>query len=697
MAIITISQIKHRRGVLGSDPMPQLASAEVGWAVDQQELYIGNGTISEGAPATGNTKILTEHSNLIALLSDYTYAGPFSGATMQTGASPGTPVSRSFSERYDDSVNVRGFGATGDGATDDLPALERAIFEHTLEQPLSNRYWTTIYVPAGTYRITSPLRLPSHVRLVGDGQGSTIISLDTSSTSVLEIIKMTDPNTLSDVFPTDIHVTGINFKATQDVSHGAIIGDASAITFTDVGFSGSRIDTTVIGTNNCAVLFNNITRPTDGITFNDCSFTGATYGVATGVPNAINNRQDITDVTINHSVFYDLFKGITLGREVDNLFPWPSQWRVTGCIFDVITTHGIHLFKTSKFTSGMNHFRDVGNAQVATPTTPCVVFGDFGAGSPLTTPLDLEAYQGNYSIGDTFDRTDADNAIVLRIKSNCLNSYIIDPSDIRYGTLQVEPGRLIRLVDNTAVAASTGITIDSSIYQGAVIDYQLNRGPDLRRTGTITLGMGDTTHNMTEDYTEVDPVGITFSSSYAAGVATINYISTDDTNDCVLSYSLRHLTCVAATPPVPTAPSLSLTFLKGMQGGFDTFADAFTLVGTIDPLLTEFTVLGYQSNSGINPPSIPPAYPDPGWLALGTGPFAASAGITFDLFGNENGPNNQPPDGPYIGQNPWIDFGPFGYSESSFSGLWYAVQVTVYSVGGATSATEIAYIKFAGF
>ena len=167
-----------------------------------------------------------------------------------------------------------------------------------------------------------------------------------------------------------------------------------------------------------------------------------------------------------------------------------------------------------------------------------------------------------------------------------------------------------------------------------------------------------------------------------------------------MSHSIRHLTCVAATPPVPTAPpapSLSLTFLKGIQGGTNTFADAFTLVGTIDPLLTEFTVLGYQSNPGINPPSIPPAYPDASWLALGTGPFAASAGIKFDQFGNENGPNAQPPDGPYIGQNPWIISGFFGYSESSFSGLWYAVQVTVYSVGGGTSATEIAYIKFAGF
>ena len=59
MAITQISQIKHRRGV--ETDLPQLASAELGWSVDTQNLYIGNGTIEEGAPEIGNTRILTEN------------------------------------------------------------------------------------------------------------------------------------------------------------------------------------------------------------------------------------------------------------------------------------------------------------------------------------------------------------------------------------------------------------------------------------------------------------------------------------------------------------------------------------------------------------------------------------------------------------------------------------------------------------
>ena len=53
MAIVQISQIKHRRGT--NENLPQLASAELGWSVDTQQLYIGNGTLEEGAPEIGNT------------------------------------------------------------------------------------------------------------------------------------------------------------------------------------------------------------------------------------------------------------------------------------------------------------------------------------------------------------------------------------------------------------------------------------------------------------------------------------------------------------------------------------------------------------------------------------------------------------------------------------------------------------------
>lgn len=62
MAIVQISQIKHRRGT--NENLPQLASAELGWSVDTRQLYIGNGTLAEGAPEVGNTEILTQYSDI---------------------------------------------------------------------------------------------------------------------------------------------------------------------------------------------------------------------------------------------------------------------------------------------------------------------------------------------------------------------------------------------------------------------------------------------------------------------------------------------------------------------------------------------------------------------------------------------------------------------------------------------------------
>ncbi len=61
MAVVQISKIQIRRGKKNISGMPQLASGELAWAVDSQELYIGNGSVGEGAPAVGNTKILTEN------------------------------------------------------------------------------------------------------------------------------------------------------------------------------------------------------------------------------------------------------------------------------------------------------------------------------------------------------------------------------------------------------------------------------------------------------------------------------------------------------------------------------------------------------------------------------------------------------------------------------------------------------------
>jgi Pectate lyase superfamily protein len=85
MAVVQISQISHRSGLL--ENLPQLAKAELGWSVDQRRLFIGNGLLSDGAPETGNTEILTEYSQILQLAETYTFKNPDAGYTASTGGS----------------------------------------------------------------------------------------------------------------------------------------------------------------------------------------------------------------------------------------------------------------------------------------------------------------------------------------------------------------------------------------------------------------------------------------------------------------------------------------------------------------------------------------------------------------------------------------------------------------------------------
>ena len=93
MAIVQISQIKHRRGT--NENLPQLASAELGWSVDTQQLYIGNGTIAEGAPEIGNTEILTQNSTIPGIPATYSQTIGFNttaNVAQFTSTNPGTTI-----------------------------------------------------------------------------------------------------------------------------------------------------------------------------------------------------------------------------------------------------------------------------------------------------------------------------------------------------------------------------------------------------------------------------------------------------------------------------------------------------------------------------------------------------------------------------------------------------------------------------
>jgi hypothetical protein len=78
----------------------------------------------------------------------------------------GSTTPRNIEDRFADVVNVKDFGAVGDGVTDDTAAIQSAI---------NSGYGKAVYIPAGTYLVTSTINISgSNITIYGDGYNSII-------------------------------------------------------------------------------------------------------------------------------------------------------------------------------------------------------------------------------------------------------------------------------------------------------------------------------------------------------------------------------------------------------------------------------------------------------------------------------------------------------------------------------------------
>jgi hypothetical protein len=92
-------------------------------------------------------------------------SGNINGLVKTTGST----TARSLANRFADVVNVKDFGAVGDGVTDDTAAIQAAI-------DYSNSIGGCIvFLPEGIYKTSSPIQLKQKVLLNGSGTRSTTI------------------------------------------------------------------------------------------------------------------------------------------------------------------------------------------------------------------------------------------------------------------------------------------------------------------------------------------------------------------------------------------------------------------------------------------------------------------------------------------------------------------------------------------
>lgn len=282
MAITQISRIQHRRGL--QQDLPQLASAELGWSIDTRKLYIGNGTLEEGAPVVGITEILTSQSDLTSLLTTYTFKGESAGYAAQTGPSVLSPITRSFNQKWDDFVNVKDFGAVGNGIDDDTNAINRAIQQiyKTGISEINATARRTLYFPGGKYLISNTILIPPYARIVGEGINSTIIQQTLGNKFTVNVCdsKFQTGASLgsgSAVLPDSILIENIQFiNANSSVAHPVLVLDsASNVRIVNTSFKSN------LGSSYSNIInVSSSVRPVKKILFDSCQFMNGSNGIS---------------------------------------------------------------------------------------------------------------------------------------------------------------------------------------------------------------------------------------------------------------------------------------------------------------------------------------------------------------------------------------------------------------------------------
>lgn len=586
MAIVQVSRITQRKGLQQDLPAP-LASAELGWAIDQRRLFIGNGTIAEGAPVVGNTEILTEFSDVLSFLTQYTYKGAAAGYTVQTGSTPGNPITQSLQSRLDSYAVITSFGATGDGDTDVTADINRALEEIYCRDNHPVQARRSLFFPAGEYIISDTLKIPPDATLYGEGEDSTIINFRVLTWSNVRpwpagilVFNAGDglyyrskipvpqgisiaigiyweqealpeyvfalANSLQEVGaettgsatpPGNVRISGIKFTANR-VLNGALIEKASNCVFENVAIEGALTDAQLTGTadDTAAVRWDSISpvesQTSKNVTWNNCRFSGFTYGTV--------SNQNIQSVTFSNCNFFTLYRGIVLGSSTPD-FGGPTGIRIVQNTFDDISQEGVIFENVSLNATAYNIFYNVGNQFGTTPNSAIIV-------------IDAD---NNISVGDAFQRNNQQSVNNPRIALNNSSSIALgmNVKDVAYFQNNVQTDTIANSIDLGTYKQLAGIqdTIDNNNSGNLVIvtngvnrinsfkmDYTIIRPIGLYRTGVLTVVSGSG-FSYSDDFVENSPTGVTLTATDNAGTVTISYSAADTGQDAIINYSISTL------------------------------------------------------------------------------------------------------------------------------------------------------------
>jgi len=449
VAVIQISKIQVRRGQKNSNSgVPQLSSAEFAWAVDTQELFIGNGSVAEGAPYVGNTKILTEHDNILDIAASYQYSSTDPSITLS--------IPRSLQTKLDEYVSVTDFGAVADGSTDNTEAFETAFSQ--LFNNANPNYKKVLMVPNGEYLFLSDLTIPDGVIMRGETQLGAILnfndfSVQFSTASGQSIIDFNSTNR-----PENIHISNLTI---QRQSGQIVLSGVGNSVFDNVKFKGDYVLGNTATLSLPAALYweNNVEgiKVTD-IKFNDCIFESNAISV-----KCVQTIATDTDVQFNNCKFFINDTGIY----IQGVTTQKNYWRINDCKFEEVAGQAFRSTAGQGTVIQRSRFVKVGNGTnlSSNPLEPMVYFGENISNVLIDCSSDRQQSAGTDIL--------ISKASVTEVEGSSKSHFL----DRNYS--------LVRLTDSFRPLA-----VFSAFNRYIKINYFLSLDV-WSRVGTLTLSIGD--------------------------------------------------------------------------------------------------------------------------------------------------------------------------------------------------------------
>ena len=537
MAVVQISRIQLRRGRANETPIPQLASGELAWAIDTQELWIGSGSVGEGAPAVDNIKVLTDSDNLL----DYgTYVYTNDTAPIQTGIDPNFPVVRTLQSKLDDQINITDYGIVS-GSANQAAKIQYAIDNLFLDNATNGvKSRVTLLFAPGEFTFNTTIYLPSYVSIQGAGKEKTKFTY-TGTATAFEFVNDTSTKTLRSTLGSTTYNNQPKFCTLAGFTLTATATSAIGIKMNAVRDSIIE-DVRIVGNYPTATSANAIAMYAVSSVVT-CQRNKLVNVSASAVKHGVYAEQDIFNNHFSACEFLSSQYGINFGNFVMEALPedrddayqyGPRKNLIENCYFDTIDNEGVIITNGTGNKTRGNTFVNVGNE---------------GAGNDNSVYSQIKFIPvGNSSVQDNFDRAvdiyyDPISGVLIdkSLSYNLTADYVPEISG-KANWSDLEP-KTLALIYTPTPSYTNLFRIPFTSSCGIEVTYILENSTNTQmRRGklTVAVDIGTSALQIVDDYdytgNSVEDTRIDFDAAIVNGCVVFKYHN-DNTLDTTIAPS----------------------------------------------------------------------------------------------------------------------------------------------------------------